>query len=74
MRDGPHTHRRQGHLVFRGSRKRIARITWRGNSSPEFWMFLILLVVLLVVVVPWMMKHSEEWHHHDAHAQHQPTP
>jgi hypothetical protein len=26
MRDGPHTHGRQGHLVFRGSRKRIARI------------------------------------------------
>jgi hypothetical protein len=39
----------------RHRRKRNARITWRGNSSPEFWMFLILLVVLLVVVVPWMI-------------------
>jgi hypothetical protein len=74
MRDRPQTHRSHGRPVFRGSRKRIARIRWRGNSSPELWILLIFLVVLLVVVVPWMIKHSEEWLHHDAHGQHQPTP
>jgi hypothetical protein len=73
MRHGPHTYRPHSELVFRGSRKRVGRIKWRGNSSPELWLFLILILVLLVVVIPWMMSHSAEWHHHDAQAQHQPT-
>jgi len=73
MRHGPHTYRPHSELVFRGSRKRVARIKWRGNSSPELWLFLILIVVLLVVVIPWMMNHSAEWHQHDAQTQHQPT-
>ena len=64
MPHGPHTARPKGEKVFRGSKKCVARIKWRGNTSPGFWVFLILLVVLLTVVVPWMMKHSEEWHDH----------
>jgi len=58
MADGPHTHRRQSGKIYRGSRKRVERIRWRGNNSPEMWIFVILLVFLLTVVVPWMMNHT----------------
>jgi hypothetical protein len=74
MRRGSHLKRPHGQLVFRGSRKRIARIKWRGNSSHEFWIFLVLLVLLVVVVIPWMMKQSAELPHQSAPAQHPPTP
>ena len=57
-----HLSRPHGAKMYRGSKKRVARIKWRGNSSPEFWAFLLLIVVLLTIVVPWMMKHSEDSH------------
>jgi len=57
--------------VFRGSRKRVSRIRWRGNSSPEFWVFMILLLVLLLSM-PWLIEHNP--HRHDHETSRQTTP
>jgi len=43
---------------YRGSRRRIKRLTIRGNSSWEFWVLLGWIAFLLLVVMPWMIRHS----------------
>jgi hypothetical protein len=44
--------------VFRGSRKRIRAIRWRGNGSPGLWLMLIWVLFLLFILVPWMVRHD----------------
>jgi hypothetical protein len=60
---GPHTTRPSTLGTFRGSRKRIKRITFRKNLSVEFWIFAGLVLFLLFGLVPWMIGHP----HHDRH-------
>jgi hypothetical protein len=60
---GPHTHRLHSEKVYRGSRKRLRRITWRGNTTPEFWIFVVFMLILLFVIVPWMIRHPADDHH-----------
>jgi hypothetical protein len=43
--------------AYRGSRKRLKRISFLENTSVEFWCFVILLLFMLLVVVPWLIKH-----------------
>jgi hypothetical protein len=43
---------------YRGSRRRIKRLTIRGNSSWEFWVLLGWIAFLLLVVMPWMIRQS----------------
>jgi hypothetical protein len=43
---------------YRGSRRRLKRLTIRGNSSWEFWLLLGWIAFLLLVVMPWMIQQS----------------
>jgi len=54
--DGPHTGRVGRSRSYRGSRKRIRRITIRGNMSVEFWTLLVLTLILLVGLLPWVLR------------------
>jgi len=42
--------------VYRGSRRRLRRITMRGNWTGEIWLVLVWVLFLLFVVIPWMSK------------------
>jgi hypothetical protein len=44
--------------VFRGSRKRVQAVRWRGNGSMGLWLLVAWVLFLLLAVVPWMMRHS----------------
>ena len=41
---------------YRGSRRRVRRLTMRGNGSWEFWLLLGWIAFLLLVVMPWMIS------------------
>ena len=43
--------------TYRASRKRVQRITLRGNWSVEVWILIGIIVVALFVLVPWLIKH-----------------
>jgi hypothetical protein len=43
---------------YRGSRRRLKRLTIRGNSSWEFWVLLGWIAFLLLAVIPWMIRQS----------------
>jgi hypothetical protein len=43
--------------TYRGSWRRIRRITFRGNWSLQFMLFLAWLLLCLFVLVPWMVRH-----------------
>jgi hypothetical protein len=61
--NGPHPHRFQ---TIRGSRKRLRRITLRGNWSIEFWIFVAIMAFTLLIGVPWLIRHPPA----DAHVDH----
>jgi hypothetical protein len=44
--------------TYRGSRRRIERIKWRGNGSLEIGFFVAWVVFLVLVVLPWMIRHN----------------
>jgi hypothetical protein len=44
--------------TFRSSRRRVRKITMRGNAGWEIWLLLAWVIFLLLVVVPWMARHS----------------
>jgi hypothetical protein len=60
---GPHAARPTTIGGYRGSRKRIKRITFRKNLSVEFWIFALFVLVLLFGVVPWMIGHPHDHRH-----------
>jgi len=43
--------------VYRGSRRRVRRIRFRGNWSLEIVLFVIWLLFALFVLVPWIVRH-----------------
>jgi hypothetical protein len=43
--------------IYRGSRKRLRRITLRGNWSIELWIFIAIMAFMLLVGVPWLIRH-----------------
>jgi hypothetical protein len=43
--------------IYLGSKKRLQRITLRGNWSTELWIVIVVLLFTLLVVVPWMIRH-----------------
>jgi hypothetical protein len=47
-----------------GSKQRLKRIRLRGNSSLEFWIFVIGLVLILLIAVPWLVTHPPQHQHH----------
>jgi hypothetical protein len=53
----PDTWRPGDEKVYRGSRRRLRRLKWRDNITPEFWIFVVLALFLLFVVLPWMIQH-----------------
>jgi hypothetical protein len=53
---GPQTSRPGSGLLYRGSRKRLERITWYENTSIEFWIFVVLMLLALFLGVPWLVK------------------
>jgi hypothetical protein len=61
---GPHTTKRGSARVFRGSKKRLARIRMRDNMSLGMWCFVALMALLLFVAVPWLIKHPHALHTH----------
>ena len=46
--------------VYRGSRRRLNRITLRGNWSLELVLFVAWLLFVLLVLIPWMVRHPQE--------------
>jgi hypothetical protein len=46
--------------LYRGSRRRLKRLTWRGNMSSEMWLVVAWVLFLLLVVIPWMMRQGHE--------------
>ena len=44
--------------TYLGSKKRVQRITLRGNWTAELWIVVVLLLFTLLVVVPWMIRHA----------------
>jgi hypothetical protein len=42
---------------YRGSRRRLRRIRFRGNWSLEIVFFVIWLLFALFVLVPWIVRH-----------------
>jgi hypothetical protein len=43
-----------------GSRRRLQKISFRGNWSPEAILFLLSMLLILTVVVPWLVRHSPD--------------
>jgi len=43
--------------TYRGSWRKIRRITLRGNWSLQFMLFLAWLLICLFVLVPWLVRH-----------------
>jgi uncharacterized iron-regulated membrane protein len=50
--------------AYRGSRRRLRRITVRGNASVGVWALLVWLLLILFVAIPWAMRHPPEHHEH----------
>ena len=44
---------------FRGSPRRLRRLRFRDNWTPEMWFVLVGLVVVAVLVLSGVMKHPE---------------
>jgi len=44
--------------IYLGAKKRVQRVTWRGNWSSEMWIVIVVLLFTLLVVVPWMIRHA----------------
>jgi hypothetical protein len=44
----------------RGSKQRLKRIRLRGNSSLEFWIFVIGIVLILLIAWPWFAAHPPQ--------------
>jgi hypothetical protein len=59
---GPHGKPGAGR-VHRGSKRRLKRITLRGNWSVEFWVFVLAILIALFVLVPWLINHPIGHHH-----------
>jgi hypothetical protein len=60
---GRQTSRPDQRRANRGTRKRLERITLRGNWSVEIWLYVIFVLFLLLVAIPWMVRHPPEHHH-----------
>jgi hypothetical protein len=44
--------------VYRGSRKRLSRISVRGHASSASWLFLILMLAVLFVILPCLVRRA----------------
>ena len=55
---GPHTARAGVSRGYRGSRKRLSRISMREHTSPSAWLFLILMLAILSVILPWLIHQA----------------
>jgi hypothetical protein len=45
--------------VYRGSRRRVRKLTLRGNWSAGPWVLLAILVFVLLVVIPWISRNLQ---------------
>jgi len=66
MADGPHQKRMGGAQRYRSTRKRLAKIRLRDNSSVELWLFIVLVILLFAVLIPWVQSHPTSLHRHPA--------
>jgi hypothetical protein len=46
--------------IYRGSRRRLKRIAFRGNWSFELLLFIAWLLFCLLVLVPWLVRHPPD--------------
>ena len=46
--------------IYRGSRRRLKRLTFRGNWSVELLLFVAWVLFCLLVLVPWLVRHPRE--------------
>jgi hypothetical protein len=49
---------------YRGSRRRLRRITLHGNASFAVWALIVWVLLILFVAMPWAMRHPPEHHEH----------
>jgi hypothetical protein len=43
-----------------GSRRRLQKIRFRGNWSPEAILFVLSMLFILTIVIPWLVRHSPD--------------
>jgi hypothetical protein len=53
---GPQAGRPNRVKVYRGSPKRVNRITFRGNWSAQFWICIVIVIVALLVILPRLIR------------------
>jgi hypothetical protein len=60
MRQGsrPNVDGKHPGLTFRGSRRRLRQIRFRGNWSREMSFLIIAIVLVLLFLVPWLIRHQ----------------
>jgi hypothetical protein len=46
-------------IVFRGSRRRLRQIRFRGNWSAEMSWLAIWIVVVLCLILPWLVRSAD---------------
>ena len=51
--------------IYLGSKKRVQRITLRGNWPAEMWIVVVVLLFTLLIIVPWMVRHAPPAQHSD---------
>ena len=49
--------------VYRGSNKRVRRITWRDNTPVSLRVFTALLIVALAALMSWLIRHPPHQFH-----------
>jgi hypothetical protein len=55
--NGPQASGLRSGKVYRGSRRRVRRIRFRGNWAVELWILVAVILFVLFVVVPWLVQH-----------------
>jgi formate-dependent nitrite reductase membrane component NrfD len=53
---GPSTIRSGAGRAYRGSKKRLQRITFDGNWSTEFWVVVVIVALAILVLIPLMVS------------------
>jgi hypothetical protein len=53
---GPTTIRSGAGRAYRGSKKRLRRITFRGNWSTEFWVVVVVVALAILVLIPLLVS------------------
>jgi hypothetical protein len=43
--------------LYRGSKRRLQNIKFRGNWSAELWVLVVAILFTILILVPWLIRH-----------------